>query len=75
MIYQRLLKSRKLQSSLPCKFIIYKKFSVATDPGNISFPSKAQVVICGGGVLGSSVAYHLCELGWGQDTVIIEKGR
>jgi len=38
-------------------------------------PSHARVVICGGGLIGSSVAYHLAELGWGTDTVVIEKGR
>lgn len=40
-----------------------------------SFPSKARVVICGGGIMGSSVAYHLAELGWGEHTVVLEKGR
>lgn len=38
-------------------------------------PSQTRVVICGGGIIGASVAYHLAELGWGKDTVVIEKGR
>ncbi|XP_047524964.1 pyruvate dehydrogenase phosphatase regulatory subunit, mitochondrial isoform X2 [Pieris napi] len=38
-------------------------------------PSKAKVVICGGGVMGAAVAYHLSKRGWGGDTVIIEKER
>ena len=29
-----------------------------------SFPSTAQVVIIGGGVIGTSIAYHLTKLGW-----------
>ena len=40
----------------------------------VRLPEEARVVICGGGVLGSAVAYHLCELGWGEHTVILEKG-
>lgn len=38
-------------------------------------PKKAKVVICGGGVMGASVAYHLAKLGWGPDTVLIEQSR
>jgi glycine cleavage system aminomethyltransferase T/glycine/D-amino acid oxidase-like deaminating enzyme len=36
------------------------------------FPSQAQVVIIGGGVIGCSVAYHLTKLGW-QDVVLLER--
>ncbi|XP_050517976.1 pyruvate dehydrogenase phosphatase regulatory subunit, mitochondrial [Diabrotica virgifera virgifera] len=39
------------------------------------FPNEAQVVVCGGGVMGASVAYHLAKLGWGKDTVVIEQSR
>ncbi len=35
-------------------------------------PSKARAVIVGGGVSGSSVAYHLAKLGW-QDVVLLER--
>lgn len=38
-------------------------------------PQNKRVVICGGGVMGASVAYHLAVLGWGQETVLIEKNR
>ena len=37
-------------------------------------PSRAQVVIIGGGVIGVSVAYHLGKLGW-TDIVLVEQGR
>ncbi|KAK7505724.1 hypothetical protein BaRGS_00002995 [Batillaria attramentaria] len=36
-------------------------------------PSTARVVICGGGVIGLSVAYHLAEKGW-TDVVLLEQG-
>ena len=35
-------------------------------------PSRAQVVIIGGGIVGCSVAYHLVELGW-KDVVLLER--
>ena len=35
-------------------------------------PRKARAVIIGGGVSGSSVAYHLARLGW-QDVVLLER--
>jgi glycine cleavage system aminomethyltransferase T/glycine/D-amino acid oxidase-like deaminating enzyme len=37
-------------------------------------PSRAQVVVVGGGVIGCSVAYHLTTLGW-TDVVLLEQGR
>lgn len=36
-------------------------------------PSKARVVICGGGITGASVAYHLGLQGWGGETLLIEQ--
>ncbi|XP_057292029.1 pyruvate dehydrogenase phosphatase regulatory subunit, mitochondrial-like [Hydractinia symbiolongicarpus] len=38
-----------------------------------SAPSQAEIIIAGGGVVGSSVAYHLSELGW-KDILILEQG-
>jgi glycine cleavage system aminomethyltransferase T/glycine/D-amino acid oxidase-like deaminating enzyme len=36
-------------------------------------PTRAQVVIVGGGVIGASTAYHLAALGW-TDVVLLEQG-
>lgn len=38
------------------------------------FPTQAQVVIVGGGIIGCSVAYHLTKLGW-NDVVLLEQGQ
>ena len=38
------------------------------------FPTQAQVVIIGGGIIGCSVAYHLTKLGW-RDVVLLEQGQ
>jgi glycine cleavage system aminomethyltransferase T/glycine/D-amino acid oxidase-like deaminating enzyme len=35
-------------------------------------PSRAQVVVVGGGVIGTSIAYHLTHLGW-SDVVLLER--
>ena len=37
-------------------------------------PSRAQVVVIGGGVVGTSVAYHLTKRGW-RDVVLCERRR
>ena len=37
-----------------------------------SLPTRARVVIIGGGVIGSSIAYHLSKLGW-RDVVLLER--
>ncbi|MGO4258499.1 GcvT family protein [Marmoricola sp. RAF53] len=37
-------------------------------------PSRARVVVIGGGVIGTSVAYHLVGLGW-TDVLLLEQGR
>jgi glycine/D-amino acid oxidase-like deaminating enzyme len=37
-------------------------------------PDRARVVIVGGGVIGTSVAYHLARLGW-KDVLLIERDR
>ena len=37
-------------------------------------PSRARVVIIGGGVIGASVAYHLAVMGW-TDVLLLEQGQ
>lgn len=39
----------------------------------MSLPKETRVVIIGGGILGCSIAYHLGKLGWGKDTVLLER--
>mgnify|MGYP000228773145 CR=1 FL=1 len=39
-----------------------------------SVPSRARVVVIGGGIIGVSVAYHLAESGW-TDVVVCERDR
>ena len=38
----------------------------------MNLPSRARVVIVGGGVIGCSVAYHLTKMGW-SDIVLLER--
>ncbi len=38
------------------------------------FPTRARVVVIGGGIIGVSVAYHLAELGW-TDVVVCERDK
>src|ERR1700712_965804 len=46
---------------------------VSTGSTDGSLPSRAQVVVIGGGVIGTSVAYHLTRLGW-TDVLLLEQG-
>ena len=38
-------------------------------------PGRARVVVIGGGVIGTSIAYNLAHLGWGSDVVLLERDR
>src|ERR1044071_5178086 len=40
----------------------------------MKLPSETKVVIVGGGVIGTSVAYHLTKLGW-KDVVLLEQNQ
>ncbi len=40
----------------------------------MNIPSRARVVIVGGGIIGTSVAYHLAHRGW-TDVVLLERDR
>ena len=37
-------------------------------------PARARAVVIGGGIVGTSIAFHLAELGW-TDTVVLERDR
>lgn len=39
-----------------------------------TLPKEARIVVCGGGIVGCSVAYHLAKLGW-EDVLLLEQGR
>jgi glycine/D-amino acid oxidase-like deaminating enzyme len=38
-----------------------------------TLPNRARAVIIGSGIVGNSLAYHLCRLGW-RDVVLLDKG-
>ena len=48
--------------------------SFAPDAAGGALPSRAEVVIVGGGVIGSSIAYHLAGLGF-TDVLLLERAR
>ena len=46
----------------------------AAQPDPATLPAHARAVVVGGGVIGTSVAYHLAHMGW-QDIVLLERDR
>ena len=70
--YSSVGRSRTLSNSL---FPYQAVAGSIKDDTAISLPKDTRVVICGGGVMGAAVAYHLAELGWGSQTVVLDKGR
>jgi hypothetical protein len=61
----------KSTALFPCQILD----SSGGDKTPVPLPKEAKVVVCGGGVMGAAVAYHLAELGWGPQTILIDKGR
>jgi glycine cleavage system aminomethyltransferase T/glycine/D-amino acid oxidase-like deaminating enzyme len=45
-----------------------------TPSSQVTLPSHARAVVVGGGVIGTSVAYHLALMGW-KDIVLLERDR
>jgi 4-methylaminobutanoate oxidase (formaldehyde-forming) len=41
---------------------------------NAALPGRARVIVVGGGVIGTSVAYHLARAGW-SDVLLLEQGQ
>jgi 4-methylaminobutanoate oxidase (formaldehyde-forming) len=46
----------------------------AASPTGAALPAHARVVVVGGGIIGTSVAYHLALMGW-KDIVLLERDR
>ena len=44
------------------------------DTPTAELPSKARVVICGGGAQGAAIAYKLAQRGLGEETVLLDQG-
>ncbi|KAK3581173.1 hypothetical protein CHS0354_024706 [Potamilus streckersoni] len=53
--------------------VVGEKSDVDSAKVSLDLPYQARVVICGGGVTGTSVAYHLASRGW-NDVVLLEQG-
>ena len=45
-----------------------------SSPASRALPQQARVVVVGGGIIGSSIAYHLAHAGW-KDVVLLERDR
>ena len=48
--------------------------TVEAAPTEGDLPDRARVVVIGGGVIGTSTAYHLARRGW-TDVVLLEQGQ
>jgi hypothetical protein len=41
---------------------------------NIELPKSTKVIICGGGLIGTSIAYHLTQLGY-KDIILLTRNK
>ena len=57
------------------RFVRSLSYDYYNESGELRLPKNAKVVICGGGVMGASVAYHLANIGWGPRTIVLEQGK
>lgn len=48
--------------------------TATSDDESESLPRKSRIVICGSGLAGSSLAYHLSKLDHGHHTILLERG-
>ncbi|XP_029061360.1 pyruvate dehydrogenase phosphatase regulatory subunit, mitochondrial [Monodon monoceros] len=75
MLYQLLSVVRRPRSSRGWqKWSSARSGASAAKGHSAALPAQAQVVVCGGGIMGTSVAYHLSKMGW-KDVVLLEQGR
>lgn len=75
---QKSVRCMQIGTSEEAPSVMRRRKFVPIEPESIvpqSVPEHARVVICGGGIMGASVAYHLALLGWGKDTVLIEQDK
>ncbi|KYN15161.1 PREDICTED: pyruvate dehydrogenase phosphatase regulatory subunit, mitochondrial isoform X1 [Trachymyrmex cornetzi] len=77
LLYSRgAVQGRKIFSrSYQTRETVTKVTDVTSDDSEYVFPKEARVVICGGGVMGGAVAYHLSLIGLGPETILVEGGR
>lgn len=72
--YQNILKSKATFRLLSQQLFPSSDESHCNEFCSKEIPKQAQVVICGGGIVGSSVAYHLArDFGW-KDVLLLERG-
>lgn len=55
--------------------VVLKATDIVSENSEYALPKETRVVVCGGGVMGAAVAYHLSLLGLGPETILIESGR
>jgi len=76
LLYSRcVMQGRNLFNHHKTAEIATKSINTTLEDAEYSFPKEARVVICGGGVMGGAVAYHLSLMGLGSQTVLVESGR
>lgn len=68
------MKAGKLEETETIKKNIYDPESITSGPEEAMWPSRCDVLVVGGGAVGSSVAYHLKEHGRdGLNVVVVEE--
>lgn len=72
--YHRQFHSCQLTRVTSSTALKLKSHTISSKRCSSFLPSQAQVVVCGAGVVGNSIAYHLTREGW-TDVVVVDQNK
>jgi glycine/D-amino acid oxidase-like deaminating enzyme len=73
-ILEKLLQIKSSSPTTTFNFFTTSSPSKSPDSNDVKFPLATKVVICGGGLFGTSIAYHLAQLGY-KDVILVTRNK
>ena len=73
-ILEKLLQIKSSSPTTTFNFFTTSSPNKSPDSNDVKFPLATKVVICGGGLFGTSIAYHLAQLGY-KDVILVTRNK